>query len=200
MRTIGGAMFAAFSFTETVSAFIVLFAVIDIVGSMPVITELNTRGLEVSPLKASVLSLVLMISFFYGGDIILRLFRVNVESFAVAGSIVLFLIAFEMLLGVEIFKNQGPVKEATLVPLVFPLIAGPGSFTTLLSLRAEYAPVNILIALAFNMVWVYFVIRMVDKVERLLGKGGVYIIQKFFGVILIAIAVRLFTQNIRLLF
>lgn len=200
MRTIGGAMFAAFSFTETVSAFIVLFAVIDIVGSMPVITELNTRGLEVSPLKASVLSLVLMISFFYGGHIILRLFRVDVESFAVAGSIVLFLIAFEMLLGVEIFKNQGPVKEATLVPLVFPLIAGPGSFTTLLSLRAEYAPVNILIALAFNMVWVYFVIRMVDKVERLLGKGGVYIIQKFFGVILIAIAVRLFTQNIRLLF
>lgn len=200
MRTIGGAMFAAFSFTETISAFIVLFAVIDIVGSMPVITELKTRGLEVGPLRASVLSLVLMVSFFYGGHIILRLFRVDVESFAVAGSIVLFLIAFEMLLGVEIFKNQGPVKEATLVPLVFPLIAGPGSFTTLLSLRAEYAPVNILIALALNMIWVYFVIRMVDKVERLLGKGGVYIIQKFFGVILIAIAVRLFTQNIRLLF
>lgn len=193
-------MFAAFNLTETVSAFIVLFAVIDIVGSMPVITELNTRGLEVSPLKASVLSLVLMVAFFYGGHIILRLFRVDVESFAVAGSIVLFLIAFEMLLGVEIFKNQGPVKEATLVPLVFPLIAGPGSFTTLLSLRAEYAAVNILVALALNMIWVYFVIRMVDKVERLLGKGGVYIIQKFFGVILIAIAVRLFTQNIRLLF
>ena len=191
---------AGFSFMETFSAFIVLFAVIDIIGSMPIIIELQEKGMTVHAVKAAILSFLLLVVFFYAGEAILRLFSVDVESFAVAGSIVIFLLALEMLLGVEIFKNQGPIKEATLVPLVFPLIAGPGSFTTLLSLRAEYASVNILTALVLNMVWVYIVIRMVERIEHFLGKGGVYIIRKFFGFILIAIAVRLFTQNIRLLF
>jgi len=193
-------MITGFSFMEFFSAFIVLFAVIDIIGAMPVIIELQEKGMNVHALKATILSSLLLIVFFYAGEIILRLFSVNVESFAVAGSIVIFLLALEMLLGIEIFKNQGPITEATLVPLVFPLIAGPGSFTTLLSLRAEYAGINILIALMVNMAWVYVVIRMVNTIKRILGAGGVYIIRKFFGVILIAIAVRLFTQNIRLLF
>ncbi len=193
-------MLAGSNFMEIFSAFIVLFAVIDIIGSMPVIIELQEKGMNVHALKAAILSFLLLVVFFYAGEIILRLFSVDVETFAVAGSIVIFLLALEMLLGVEIFKNQGPIKEVTLVPLVFPLIAGPGSFTTLLSLRAEYASVNILIALVLNMIWVYVVIRMVKAIERFLGKGGVYIVRKFFGVILIAIAVRLFTQNIRLLF
>lgn len=196
----GEAMPTGFSIMEIFSAFIVLFAVIDIIGAMPIIAELQEKGMNVRALHAAALSFVLLVVFFYAGEIILRLFSVDVESFAVAGAIVIFLLALEMLLGIEIFKYQGPVKEATLVPLVFPLIAGPGSFTTLLSLRAEYASVNILIALVLNMVWVYIVIRMVERIERFLGKGGVYIIRKFFGVILIAIAVRLFTQNIRLLF
>jgi len=193
-------MMAGFSFMEFFSAFIVLFAVIDIIGSMPIIIELQEKGMNVHALKATILSSLLLIMFFYAGEIVLRLFSVDVESFAVAGSIVIFLLALEMLLGIEIFKNQGPIREVTLVPLVFPLIAGPGSFTTLLSLRAEYASVNILIALIANMIWVYVVIRMVGTIKRTLGTGGVYIIRKFFGVILIAIAVRLFTQNIRLLF
>jgi Multiple antibiotic transporter len=193
-------MMAGFSFMECFSAFIVLFAVIDIIGSMPVIIELQEKGMTVHALKATILSSLLLIMFFYAGEIVLRLFSVDVESFAVAGAIVIFLLALEMLLGIEIFKNQGPIREATLVPLVFPLIAGPGSFTTLLSLRAEYASVNILVAMVMNMAWVYVVIRMVDTIKRVLGTGGVYIIRKFFGVILIAIAVRLFTQNIRLLF
>jgi multiple antibiotic resistance protein len=124
---------------------------------------------------------------------------VDIASFAVAGAFVIFLLALEMILDVEIFKNQGPIKEATLVPLVFPLLAGAGSFTTLLSLRAEYAPLNIIIALVLNMIWVYVVLTLTDKVERLLGKGGIYMIRKFFGIILLAIAARLFMANISIL-
>jgi multiple antibiotic resistance protein len=185
---------------EIFSAFIVLFAVIDILGSIPIIFALKESGREVSAGKATVMSFALMVLFFCSGEAILGLFHVDIQSFAVAGSMVIFLIGLEMLLDVEIFKNQGPMKEATLVPLVFPLIAGAGAFTTLLSLRAEYASVNILIALVLNMAWVYFVIRMADRMERILSKGGIYITRKFFGVILIAVAVRLFTQNIRQLF
>ncbi|MDR0973587.1 MAG: MarC family protein [Prevotellaceae bacterium] len=188
-------MFVHFNFQEMISAFIVLFAVIDIIGAIPIILNLKERGQTVNAMKATLLSCALLIGFFYVGDWMLKLFHVDIESFAVAGAIVIFLMALEMLLDVEIFKNQGPIKEATLVPLVFPLLAGAGSFTTLLSLRAEYASINIIIALLLNMVWVYFVIRMTDTVERLLGKGGIYMIRKFFGIILIAIAVRLFTAN-----
>lgn len=112
-----------------------------------------------------------MIGFFYAGDVLLRLFHVDIESFAVAGSFVIFLLSLEMILDIEIFKNQGPIKEATLVPLVFPLLAGAGSFTTLLSLRAEYANVNIVIALILNMIWVYFVVRMTARIERFLEKA-----------------------------
>ncbi|TSE53087.1 marC family integral membrane protein [Phocaeicola vulgatus] len=104
-----------------------------------------------------------------------------------------------MILDIEIFKNQGPIKEATLVPLVFPLLAGAGAFTTLLSLRSEYAPVNIVIALILNMVWVYVVLKLTDRIERFLGKGGIYVIRKFFGIILLAISARLFTANLTLL-
>jgi Multiple antibiotic transporter len=192
-------MFAKFNVQEMTSAFIVLFAVIDIIGSIPIIINLKERGQKVDAAKATIISFLLMIGFFYAGDMLLKLFHVDIESFAVAGSIVIFLMALEMLLDVEIFKNQGPIKEATLVPLVFPLLAGAGSFTTLLSLRAEYASVNIIIALVLNMAWVFIVVSMTDRVQRFFGKGGIYIIRKFFGVILIAIAVRLFTANITLL-
>ncbi|NDV64953.1 MarC family protein [Bacteroides sp. 224] len=192
-------MLSKFSVQELVSAFIVLFAVIDIIGAIPIIINLKERGQKVDATKATVISFVLLIGFFFVGDWMLKLFHVDIESFAVAGALVIFLMALEMLLDIEIFKNQGPIKEATLVPLVFPLLAGAGSFTTLLSLRAEYASINIIIALILNMIWVYVVISMTGKVERILGKGGIYIIRKFFGVILIAIAVRLFTANITLL-
>lgn len=185
-----------FNFQELTSAFIVLFAVIDIIGSIPIILNLKQSGRDVNAMKATLISFALLISFFYAGDMLLKLFQVDIASFAVAGSVVLFLMALEMILDIEIFKNQGPIKEATLVPLVFPLLAGPGSFTTLLSLRAEYAPVNIVIALMLNMVWVFIVLKLTGKVEHALGKGGIYVIRKFFGVILLAIAARLFTANI----
>lgn len=193
-------MFSALNFQQIVSAFIVLFAVIDIIGSIPIIINLKENGKDVNALKATVISFILMLGFFYAGDFLLRLFRVDIESFAVAGAFVIFLLSLEMILDVEIFKNTGPIKEATLVPLVFPLLAGAGSFTTLLSLRTEYAEINIVIALILNMLWVYFVVRMTKQVERLLGKGGIYIIRKFFGIILLAISVKLFSANITQLF
>ena len=192
-------MFTNFNFQQILSAFIVLFAVIDIIGAIPIIIDLKDKGKDVNALKATLISFLLLLGFFYAGDILLRLFHVDIESFAVAGAFVIFLLSLEMILDIEIFKNQGPIKEATLVPLVFPLLAGAGSFTTLLSLRAEYASVNIIVALILNMLWVYFVVRMTRKVERVLGKGGICLIRKFFGIILLAISVKLFMSNITLL-
>ena len=192
-------MFTNFNFQQILSAFIVLFAVIDIIGAIPIIIDLKDKGKDVNALKATLISFLLLLGFFYAGDILLRLFHVDIESFSVGGAFVIFLLSLEMILDIEIFKNQGPIKEATLVPLVFPLLAGAGSFTTLLSLRAEYASVNIIVALVLNMLWVYFVVRMTRKVEKVLGKGGIYLIRKFFGIILLAISVKLFMSNITLL-
>ena len=159
MQKKGGIMFTGFNWQQMISAFIVLFAVIDIIGSIPIIINLKEKGKDVNATKATVISFALLIGFFYAGDMMLKLFHVDIESFAVAGAFVIFLMSLEMILDIEIFKNQGPIKEATLVPLVFPLLAGAGAFTTLLSLRAEYASVNIIIALILNMLWVYFVDR-----------------------------------------
>lgn len=185
-----------FNFKEFVSAFIALFAVIDILGAVPIILDLKQKGHIVNGLKATLIASSLLVGFFFAGDMMLNLFQVDIASFAVAGAFVIFLMSLEMILDIEIFKNNGPIKEATLVPLVFPLLAGAATFTTLLSLRAEFASVNILLALALNMVWVFVVLKMTDRVERLLGLGGIYIIRKFFGIILLAISVRLFTANL----
>ena len=132
-------MFAGFNWQQMVSAFIVLFAVIDIIGSIPIIINLKEKGKDVNAMKATVISFVLLIGFFYAGDMMLKLFHVDIESFAVAGAFVIFLMSLEMILDIEIFKNQGPIKEATLVPLVFPLLAGAGAFTTLLSANSVFS-------------------------------------------------------------
>ena len=189
-------MFSEFNLEQFLSAFIVLFAIIDIIGSVPIIINLRQRERPVSEFKATIISFTLMILFFMAGDLLLRLFHVDISSFAAAGSIIIFCVSLEMILDIEIFKNNGPIKEATLVPLVFPLLAGPGAFTTLLSLKAEFASINIVLGLIANMVWVYFVLKMTDKVQRVLGEGGIFIVRKFFGVILLAISVKLFTANI----
>ena len=181
---------------QIASTFIVLFAVIDLLGSTPIFIDLKQQGRPVNALKATLISTGLLIGFFFAGDAMLRLFNVDIESFAVAGSLVIFLLALEMILDVVIFKNQGPIKEATLVPVVFPLIAGAGSFTTLISLRAEYAQVNILIGLLLNMGFVYCVLKATERVERLISKSTIYLLRKFFGIILLAISVRLFTANL----
>ena len=180
---------------QIVSAFIVLFSVIDIFGSTPIIINLKKQGRPVGAWKASSLSGALLLGFFFAGDAMLRLFSVDISSFAVAGALVIFLMALEMILDITIFKNQGPIKEATLVPVVFPLIAGAGSFTTLLSLKAEFHSVNIITALVLNMLCVYIVIRATDWVERKISASFIYLLRKFFGIILLAISVRLFTAN-----
>ena len=200
-------MFESFDFQQMISAFIVLFAVIDIIGSIPIIINLKEKGKDVNAMKATVISFLLMFGLLIAGcsdnenEEELPAPDVPDYSTIIVKDIqnVIFLLSLEMILDIEIFKNQGPIKEATLVPLVFPLLAGAGSFTTLLSLRAEYANVNIVIALILNMIWVYFVVRMTARIERFFGKGGIYIIRKFFGIILLAISVRLFTVNINLL-
>ena len=179
------------NFQELISAFIVLFAVIDIIGAVPIILDLKQKGRAVNAVQATLIAAALLLGLFFAGDMMLKLFQVDIASFAVAGAFVIFLMSLEMILDIEIFKNTGPIKEAKLVPLVFPLLAGAGSFTTLLSLRAEYASINIIIALLLNMVWVYIVLKMTDRIERILGKGGIYIIRKFFGIILLAISARL---------
>lgn len=193
-------MLGEFNLQEFLSAFIVLFAIIDIIGSVPIIINLKQRERPVSELKATLISFSLMLVFFLAGDLLLKLFHVDITSFAAAGGIIIFCVSLEMILDIEIFKNNGPIKEATLVPLVFPLLAGPGAFTTLLALKAEFASINILLGLTVNMLWVYFVLKLTDKVQRFLGEGGIFIVRKFFGVILLAISVKLITSNISQLF
>lgn len=189
-----------FNFQETVSAFVILFAVIDIVGSIPVILTLKEKTHNcIHAGKAALYSLITFLLFLFMGNIILALFNVDISSFAVAGALVVFVVGVEMTFGVEIFKFDGPDGSATLVPLVFPLIAGAASFTTLLSLRAEYNLLNILIALFLNIVAIYLVIRYVDVIERIFGKVGIYILRKFSGIVLLAIAVKLFTSNLAVL-
>jgi multiple antibiotic resistance protein len=182
---------------EIVSAFLVLFAIIDVSGSVPIFINLRSQNKIINPLQVAIYSLFFMLLFLFVGEWILRLFQVDISSFAVAGAIVLLILSVEMILGVEIFKNDqsGDSNSSTLVPVVFPLIAGPASFTTLLSMRAEYQTINIIVAILLNLAIVYLVLRFLDPVKRILGASGAYILRKFFGVILMAISIRLLTSN-----
>jgi multiple antibiotic resistance protein len=184
------------SFIQITSAFMVLFAIIDILGSIPIILNIKQKGQSVNALKASSVALFILILFLFSGEGVLRLFNVDIQSFAVAGSLIIFIFAIEMILDVEIFRNKGPESGSSIVPIAFPLIAGPGSFTTLLSLRAEYATENIIIALILNLLFVFYVLKTTSRIEKLIGEGGIYILRKFFGIILLAISVKLFTTNI----
>lgn len=183
-------------FIEIASAFIVLFAVIDILGSVPIILDIKKKGTKFSPFKATSISFIMLILFLFIGEALLGLFNVDISSFAIAGSFVLMIMAFEMILGVEIFKHGDSPSGATIVPIAFPLIAGAGSFTTLLSLRAEYQLINILIALFLNILFVYFVLKSTHIIERIIGNGGIYVLKKFFGIILMAMSVKLFITNL----
>lgn len=174
----------------------VLFAIIDILGSIPIILNINQKEQVVHAFRASIVALTILLVFLFLGEWVLKLFRVDIQSFAVAGSLITFTYAIEMILDVEIVRNQAPEGSASIVPLAFPLIAGPGSFTTLLSLRAEYAIENIIIALILNIIFVYIVIRSTSKIAKFIGEGGIYVLRKFFGIILLAISVKLFTTNI----
>jgi len=180
---------------DIVSAFMVLFAVIDIIGSIPIIIDMKTRGNKIQPLKITLISLVIFVLFLYLGEALLGVFGVDISSFAIAGSFVLFFLALEMVLDIKLFKGENP-EGASVVPLAFPLIAGAGSITTLLSLRSQYSVENIIIAVVLNMAFVFFVLKSTGLIERVLGATGIAIMRKIFGIILLAIAIKLFISNL----
>jgi multiple antibiotic resistance protein len=179
---------------EITTVFMVLFAVIDIMGSIPIIIKFKRDGIEVPPLKITMVSFIILLTFLFGGKLILGLFGVDISSFAIAGSIVIFIIALEMILDIKLFRTESP-KSASIVPLAFPLIAGTGSITTLLSLRADYSMLSIIVALALNMAVVYLVLKLSNSIEKVIGNTGLQILKKIFGIILLAIAIKLFISN-----
>jgi len=181
-------------FREILAAFMVLFAIIDIMGSIPIIVDIKSKTGDVHSLKVTIVSFLIFLAFLFIGSPLLGIFGVDVSSFAIAGSFIIFLIAMEMILGIELFKQDAQGSGAVF-PIAFPLIAGAGSITTILSLKAEYETINIFIALALNMVVIYLVLRLTTRFERILGKGGLQILKKVFGVILLSIAIKLFLTN-----
>ena len=189
-----------FDLFQILSAFIVLFAVVDPLGAIPIILSLEQKGIKVNALKVTIWSLALMLIFFFLGDWVLHFFGVDIRCFAVAGSIILFLMALEMLLDIEIFKNNGPEEAGSIVPLAFPLFAGPAVFTTLLTIRTEYNTLSLLLAMLLNLCVVFLVLRSTELIRRALGETSIYIIRKFFSIILMAIAVKIFSENIDALF
>ncbi len=190
-----------FNLKEIFTAFMVLFAVIDIIGNVPIIIDLRKKVGHIESEKASIIAGVIMIVFLFLGQSLLSLIGIDVNSFAVAGAFILFFIALEMILGITLYKDDDDGNiTASVFPLAFPLIAGPGSLTTLLSLRAEFAIENIIVAVLANVILIYIVLKTSAKIERIIGPNGIKIIRKIFGVILLAISVKLFAANIKLLF
>lgn len=186
------------NFKEILTATMVLFAVIDVIGNIPIIIDLRAKFGQIQSGKAAIIAGVIMIAFLYLGKSILNLIGIDVSSFAVAGAFILFFIALEMILGVSLYKEEETnARTISVFPLAFPLIAGPGSLTTLLSLRAEFETINILIAIIINLFFMYIVLKTSNKLGRFIGENGILIIRKVFGVILLAIAVKLFASNIQ---
>ncbi len=182
-------------FKEIATCTMVLFAVIDIIGSIPIIIELRNKVGHIQSEKASIVATIIMILFLFVGEKILKLIGLDVNSFAVAGSVVIFFLAIEMVLGISIFKDEHP-ETASVVPLAFPLIAGAGTMTSILSFKADYQTINIIIAIMINMIFVFIVLKSSRKIEKIIGKSGIGVLRKIFGVVLLAIAVKLFTENI----
>lgn len=194
--------FAGFHLGEIFKATMVLFAVIDIIGTIPLILKIKQESGNIHPIATTTTSFLILVCFLILGESILELFGVNIESFAVAGSFILFALSLEMILGVTLFKGDDPgaKKTVSIVPLAFPIIAGAGSMTTIISLRAEYETINILIAILINLVFVHIVLLSAKRIEAFMGDVGIAILKKVFGIILLAIAVKLFSSNITQLF
>jgi len=182
------------SLIEIFASFMVLFAIIDITGSIPIILDIKSRTGEIESLKVTLVAFIIFIAFLFIGSPLLGVFGVDINSFAIAGSVVIFLLGMEMVLGIELFKHDSD-GGGSIVPIAFPLIAGAGSITTILSLRAEYHTINILIALILNMFIVYLVLRLTSFFEKVLGRTGLHILKKMFGIILLSIAIKLFLTN-----
>tara|TARA_B100000683_G_scaffold75157_1_gene74028 strand:- start:212 stop:787 length:576 start_codon:yes stop_codon:yes gene_type:complete len=188
-----------FDLKEFISSTMILFAIIDIVGNIPLIVLLREKYKVIESEKASFVSLIIMIVFLFVGEVLLNLLGVDINSFAVAGSIIILFLAAEMILGVKLYKDSNP-KTASIVPIAFPLIAGPGTLTTLISIKSEYNDINIILAIVLNMILVYIVLKSSEKIQKILGSQGINILRKVFGIILLAIGIKLFTTNIKLIF
>lgn len=192
--------FIGFSWGELFKTTTVLFAVIDVVGSVPIILKIKESAGELNAARTSFASFCIMVGFLILGETILTLFGVTIESFAVAGSLILFAMAIEMIFGIKLFRDEVTGKTASIVPLAFPIIAGAGTMTTLVSLKAEFYQVNIVLAIVINVIIIFAVLKMTKRIEQLLGVGGIAIMKKVFGIILLAIAIKLFTTNLQALF
>jgi multiple antibiotic resistance protein len=184
----------SFNTKEILSVTMILFAIIDILGSIPVVIQLRQKAGHIQSEKASLVSLTLMILFLFIGEGLLSIIGIDIQSFAIAGSLVIFFIAMEMVLGINFFKEEVP-ESVSIVPLAFPLIAGAGTMTTLLSLKSEYATQNIIVGIILNMIFVYIVLKNTARLEKLFGKSGLNVLRKAFGIILLAIAIKLFRNN-----
>jgi len=185
--------------SQIVTVTFTLFAVIDVLGSLPIIISIKKKVGDINALQATLVSGALMLLFFFIGEQMLLFMGLDIKSFAIAGSIVIFILGLEMILGLEFFKPEKDAKSSTLVPVAFPLIAGSGTLTTVMSLKAAYQYYNILIAIFINLIIIYITLRSVNFLERILGPSGITVVRKFFGVILLAIAVKIFRNNIGVL-
>ena len=184
-----------FNYDELLTVSFTLFAVIDIIGSIPLLITLRNKMGNINEAKATLISGALMILFLFVGENFLHILGIDVKSFAVGGSIVIFILGLEMVLGVEFFKGGDDAKSGTVVPIAFPLIAGSGTLTTIISLRANYKETPVFIAILLNLIIIYIVLRSLNKIEKLIGPNGLLAIRKFFGVVLLAIAVKIFASN-----
>lgn len=189
--------FQTFSIKEAFSAFALLFVAVDVIGAIPIVLSLKDKGQVFSPIKVSLYSFFMLIVFLFMGVPMLNFFGVDINSFAIAGSIVLFVLAVEMLFGIQVFKDEGPEGNANIVPLVFPLFAGAASFTAMLTMRSSgYTYISIVLAVLGNGIAIYLMLRFVDPLQRWLGRGGIFVLRKFFGVILLALSIKFFIDNL----
>lgn len=192
--------FGIFDIWQVLSSFIFLFAIIDPLGNLPVTLNMQRRGIKISPFKVSLATIVILITFLFAGEWVLKLFGVKIEYFAIAGGFIIFLMALEMILDVTIFKNEGLAGSGSIVPLAFPMYAGPGAFTALLSITAEYSITNLVISVALNTVLLFLVLAGTNWLNKYVGQTTLYILRKFFGIIVLAIACKLMFGNLAMVF
>jgi multiple antibiotic resistance protein len=192
--------FGSFDIWQVLSSFIFLFAIVDPLGNIPVTLNMERKGVKISPAKVSIATIVILITFLFAGEWVLKLFGVKIEYFAIAGGFVIFLMALEMVLDISIFKNEGLEGTGSLVPLAFPMYAGPGAFTAVLSITAEYDIINLVIAITLNTIVLFGVLSGTKWLTKYLGQTSLYILRKFFGIIVMAIACKLMFANLAMVF
>lgn len=192
--------FGIFDIWQVLSSFIFLFAIIDPLGNLPVTLNMQRKGVKISPIKVCIATIVILITFLFAGEWVLKLFGVKIEYFAIAGGFIIFLMALEMILDVTIFKNEGLDGSGSIVPLAFPMYAGPGAFTALLSITAEYDIINLVISVALNTVVLFLVLIGTNWLNKYVGQTTLYILRKFFGIIVLAIACKLMFGNLAMVF